>query len=276
MLNELAPYPCALGGGPLEGNRLVRFAYIDEAGISDKRHEPVLVVAGVLVHADTQWKTLEACLAKIANDDHPKRLPPGFVLHATELFSGGKVLPRESWPKEIRWQILDKLARVPASHDLPIAYGLINKSNFPAFKLDHEPTKEELAVGSHAIAFTACCIAVERIMKTHFPDEVVVLVAEDNHQMRRVIKDMHAMYRDREKMKEYGFGDVDGLPFNHIVDTVHFAGKTESSLLQIADTCAFAIKRKLMKCPEANRFFDPIRGQLSWWHRDLSDDGSLD
>ena len=47
-------YDKSLSGHPLEGNRLVRFIYVDEAGIS--KHEPIAVVTGVIVHADTQWR----------------------------------------------------------------------------------------------------------------------------------------------------------------------------------------------------------------------------
>jgi hypothetical protein len=48
----------------------------------------------------------------------------------------------------------------------------------------------------------------------------------------------------------------------HIIDTVHFAGKSESAPLQIADACAFVIKRHLMEKEDAATFFGTLRPQL--------------
>jgi hypothetical protein len=38
----------------------MRLVYLDEAGVSNLAHEPVLVVAGVIVNPDDKWKELEA------------------------------------------------------------------------------------------------------------------------------------------------------------------------------------------------------------------------
>jgi hypothetical protein len=55
-----------------------------------------------------------------------------------------------------------------------------------------------------------------------------------------------------EFLKSHNFG---ALALTRIVDTVHFAEKGYSSPLQLADVCAFAIKRHLMKTPENDRFY---------------------
>ena len=39
---------------PLLGQNLVRMVYLDEGGIS--HNEPVLCVAGVMIHGDRQWR----------------------------------------------------------------------------------------------------------------------------------------------------------------------------------------------------------------------------
>jgi hypothetical protein len=52
------------------------------------------------------------------------------------------------------------------------------------------------------------------------------------------------------------------MPLERIVETVHFVHKTESSLLQIADICAFAIKRYLMKASHHERLYEPLREQI--------------
>jgi len=49
------------------------------------------------------------------------------------------------------------------------------------------------------------------------------------------------------------------LPFERIIETIHFAQKTESSLLQVADVCAFALKRDIMKASHSDRLYNAIR-----------------
>ena len=50
----------AFGGGPLRGDKIVRLVYLDEAGISNPAHEPWLVVAGIVINADKQFKLIES------------------------------------------------------------------------------------------------------------------------------------------------------------------------------------------------------------------------
>ena len=79
----------AFGGGPLEGNRLVRLVYVDEAGISNPKQEPFLVVAAVIVDGDRQLRGVMRQLDKIVDRHIPQGHQTDFVFHATELFNGG-------------------------------------------------------------------------------------------------------------------------------------------------------------------------------------------
>jgi hypothetical protein len=59
---------------------------------------------------------------------------------------------------------------------------------------------------------------------------------------------------------ELQLGQEIGL--HRLIYPVHFEKKTDSSSLQIADACAFALKRYLMKTPEHRRFYDPLEANL--------------
>jgi hypothetical protein len=48
------------------------------------------------------------------------------------------------------------------------------------------------------------------------------------------------------------------FPFHHIRDGLHFSKKTESAHLQIADACAFIIKRHIMRDELAFQFYSQI------------------
>jgi len=68
----------------------VRLAYVDEAGISNPTHEPWVVVAAILVNADTQLIHLERSLDKLLMRYIPPNLRDRLIFHAAELFNGTK------------------------------------------------------------------------------------------------------------------------------------------------------------------------------------------
>jgi len=53
-------------GHRLSGDQLVRMIYFDAAGLSNPKHEPYIVVAGVIIHGDRQWKPIGDYLAALA------------------------------------------------------------------------------------------------------------------------------------------------------------------------------------------------------------------
>ena len=77
----------------------MKFVYLDEAGIS--RHEPVTVVAGIIVDGDGQYKALERRIGELIKKHvPPERLTPGFCFHAKELVHGGKTFRRDDYVPE--------------------------------------------------------------------------------------------------------------------------------------------------------------------------------
>ena len=132
----------SLSGNRLDGNRLLRLVYLDEAGLSKPSEEPFLVVAGIIVDADKKLTAIERHLERIAVRNIRSEMLDGFVFHAKEIFNGGgKVFKREKsdfvgpveWPLSRRLALADELARVPAKFDLPVAIGFINRETFLTF-----------------------------------------------------------------------------------------------------------------------------------------------
>src|SRR5688572_19923792 len=112
----------SLSGDPLDGDKIVRFIFCDEAGISNPEHEPFAVVAAVIIDADRQLHAIERHLAKLVDRHIRPRHREGFVFHATELFNGSyskKATFRRlkadehgpvEYPLECRLRIADDLA----------------------------------------------------------------------------------------------------------------------------------------------------------------------
>ncbi|MGZ5790576.1 MAG: DUF3800 domain-containing protein, partial [Burkholderiaceae bacterium] len=78
----------------------MRLVYVDEAGIGSKTQEPYTVVAGVLIDADKKLDQVEAELQKIIEKLVPQQYKYNFVIHAKELWNGGKTVIRDElvWP----------------------------------------------------------------------------------------------------------------------------------------------------------------------------------
>jgi hypothetical protein len=240
----------------------LRFVYLDESGISNPQHEPYVVVAGPIVHADKQWIALERYLNDMADDVVPPEKRDGFVFHATELFSGGANFPRDAWPREDRWKILDELVSIGSEDkfDLPFVYGSVERARYKR-RYPHVPDPQA-TVSCQVISWLMCLYAIEYYMQRKAPDEVATIVMENNDQARKLIKHMYAFVRNPANKHLLETTTLGPLAPEHIVDDVHFTEKRRTSPLQIADAAAFCIKRHLMGAADSDRFWFPLKSRL--------------
>lgn len=255
----------ALGGGALQGERLVRFVYLDESGIGKIEHDPFVVTAGVIVHADKQWKALEQSLHDLADRMIRPEDRQGFYFHATDLFHGTKKTSREHYSKETRWGVLREICSLVQKFNLPVVAGHVDRQ---ALYLPGEDLKAK-TWAAQAITAMRCAIATECYMREKADvGEVATMVYENNDRSKGNIKHLHRLLQDSTLAKRLAAvrlcqerAITTYLPLERIVDTAHFASKQDTSILQIADACAFVIKRHLMGAPDAEYFFEPIRKQ---------------
>jgi hypothetical protein len=258
--NGCAAQPLAFAGvAALDGCNLVRVAYLDESGVGKINDDPIVVVAGVIVHPDKQWLSLQSYLHSMADQYAPAEARRNFTFHATELFHGGKNFPR-SMEMEARWRILDELCSIPGKFDLPVVCGCFDRRSFE----DQAGFSARDQVGfCQMMAAMSATLGVEKYMRqVDDQSEVAVIVYEDNDHAKKVIRGMHNYMRDDFRGEFFGKTEWQYLPLTKIVETAHFAAKTDSSLLQIADACAFAIKRNIQKAFAHERFFTPLAKNL--------------
>lgn len=232
----------------------MRLAYLDEAGISES--EPFAVVAAVIVDGDRQLKGLEAGLSELADACVPPEKRSGFIFHAVELYGGGKTLRRDEYPREYGRGFLKSLVSIPADNGMEVAMHFINKAEMVG---DFRPEKaSERATLYHSMAFIGCAVGIEMLMRTRYPDQVVHLVAENNTQARRHLSEAHNFLKNADRVAALPPEIRGVLPFHHIIDGLFFAEKTESSALQLADACAFAIRRHLEGRSDAADYYQPL------------------
>ncbi|MBI1649063.1 DUF3800 domain-containing protein [Hyphomicrobium sulfonivorans] len=228
---------------------MTRFVYVDEAGISNPAHEPFIVVAGVIVHADKQLNELEQRLQRLVERHIPADLRDGFVFHATELFNGGgKVFCRadERWQLAKRLEIAHELASIPAKMKLPLAFGIVQRAHWPLTFDAAGMSGKERAVGQHVTAFMTCAMQVEMWMRVNTSNEVTMLIVEDNEQARKIIKDTQNQHRLTSAVDGFGPEERKYFPFKKIKSSPLFEQKRDSPALQIADFCAYVMKRRAM------------------------------
>src|SRR4051794_1533132 len=106
----------------------MRLIYLDEAGTS--AHEPLAIVAGVIIQGDRQWLNVNDHMLGLIDRYIPLAARENFVFHAKDVFHGTGFFQRELWPREKRWEILGELAKIPAMFDLPIVWGQLDKVTF--------------------------------------------------------------------------------------------------------------------------------------------------
>lgn len=232
----------ALGGGDLTGSRIVKIAYVDEAGIQPS--DPYCVVAGVVIDPDQQYQQVRARLDQIKRQHAPyiDGDPHDLIFHAKDIYHGTKAFQRKRWPFEIRMHLLELLAGVVSEFALPVVMAAVNRAEiFP--DLREQLDEKNVSTGAHAIAYGVCAMALEYHMRRHSDSEMAQLVCENNNEMRARIKSLHRFLATPGPKPGLKPGHERFLPIGRVIDTVHFVEKADSSPLQLADMCAWLIFR---------------------------------
>lgn len=238
----------SLGGAPLDGVNVTRFVYLDEAGTD--RKEPFLVVAGVIVHADRQLNELVRRIDQLRDKYVPAHLRDGFVFHATELFNGGGTVFRRGveWPWERREEVGFKLADIIKQMDLPIPAGFVQKAHWPMSLDVSGKSEKQKDIDRHVTAYMSCAMQIDLWMRTNTSNEVTMLIAEDHKDSREKIKQLQNAYRRPEIVADLHASDEARrhFPFRKIKSGPLFEAPEDSPALQLADFCAYVMKKRLM------------------------------
>lgn len=230
----------------------MRFIYLDEAGTAPM--EPVRVVAGVIVEADNQLAEIERELKKIYETFVPDALKGRFQFHATEIWST-KILPDGSnWPLQERLDLIKAVISLPRAMNIPIVFAKNMKGTF-------DPPPKELKMSSsqfeHFMTFVDAIERADHFIRTRLSGkEVGAIVAENVPAMQihlskaiDVCRKMsgtklpkEGLLQDRQQ-KLMGVHEDKILLLTNIVNTPLFVKKGAAPMLDIADACAFAIRR---------------------------------
>lgn len=234
---------------PLEGRKLVRLIYLDEAGNTgtnlDDLTQPIHVVCGVIIR-DSEWLSIENQVNQLISYLIPRAADrEDFEFHTCDIFQGHGFF--KGWRWDARVDALTRLLAIIVDNNLPIIYGAVHKQ-------DHK-AKYAFPAAPHDISFLLCAERVERWFKNRASDDVGMFIADET----KAKSDMKKSLKEYRKIIALG-GRGDRL--EHIIDTIHFADSRETYGIQLADAANYIIKRRLLENARALPFYEQISGNI--------------
>lgn len=197
----------------------------------------------------------------MADEYVPTDKREGFIFHATELFSGGKNFPRDSYPMARRLEALQKICEIPEMFDLPVVGAAFERA-FVAKKFAGEKS-QAIDASCQALASIQCVVQTEMFMRKFAPDEVATLVYENNDNEKKMVKETHNILKQPSVIKIILAGAwTPYLPIRNIVDAPYFSYNADTSFLQVADALAFVLKKMVCKMPYVQRYTEAFMHRL--------------
>ena len=234
------------------------FVYLDESGTGNPIVEPYVVVAGILVNADTQWRSVEAYLSDMADDFAMPEDRQGFIFHAKDLMVGGKYISRDKYPLEKRHRFLQILCEIPSKFNFQIVVGAAQRGDRATYHMN--PDNKQLLAEALTLASATCSLVADEYMTLYRSSEVACMVYEQNGDFSKAVKKFHNYLRS-ESLDQHQEDNPQSKVkrFTNIIETAMFVGKGDSSPLQIADACAYILGRRMRRVHGDARFYEPLR-----------------
>lgn len=238
---------------------------MDEAGSSaDMERQPIITVAAIIVHGDLQTLPIEKDAGEIVTELVPERLRRQFEFHGKDLFPiHGRY---RNWNLAQRHEVFKRFLGLIPKHNLPVIHASLHQENFLRLYEQSKPVvvappAEEQAIGPrehlpHGAAFLICASDIEVWFRTTAQFERGICIADDT-------KTKPFLKRNLKGLR-IGIASAPGplvLQMDHLIDTMYFGDSRESIFLQLADACAFVIKRMALKRDDTRDFYEIIHPQ---------------
>lgn len=214
----------------------LRFAFIDEAGISGSPSDVVSVVAAVVIEADLHWRDLDEYLSRVVLAHIPEEHRKDFVFHAKSI-SGRKGIFRDinQWPPKRRWQVIKDVLRGNVDIGFDVCLGFVRRTK----DNDEEYGRKEAARRRHLTAQFLCLKMIQQLMSVKYPKENATIIIEDQPERKRDLEELQKLLQTPVDERAL-FKDIS--PLKNVVHSPHFVNKKQSRHLQFADAVAFAFR----------------------------------
>jgi hypothetical protein len=231
-----------------------------------------------LVHGDRQWRPIKEHLQSLLVGAVPQGEPTPRYLHTADIYHGWGEFPRDRWPEPVRHELLDEIAKVPLRFRVPVVWGVVNRPHHAG--LNPTDTRLQQLIDCYSIATTTCLFQLEWYMRNRtLRQELASVTLEHNGDLQKRIKEVYrAMSSPKildEVNEEHHNVSRQLLPFSKIIDEPAFQEKTLASILQLADFCAWALKRASDRQRDHERFAKPFAPATLRWSRNPKVEGLL-
>ena len=227
--------------------------YLGESGdtgtsLSDP-NQPHHVLVGLLVH-DTLWEGINAefdvvCQGHFLNSPGEQDAPREIRL--AEVFQGRGAFI--SWPKAKRHQLIDDLVSILTKRQTPLIVAYMHKGEFAAAQPDELGRKAGWGA-PWVPAFSRLLFSLDILMDE---SNMETMSSEQLHRgdtpelkERATIIANAAKRSDSRAMQELIRTEVD-LPTGAILEGIHFASPEDSHCTQLADMCAYFMRRRFQQ-----------------------------
>ena len=244
--------------------------YVDEAGTSQR--EPVRVAVALAV-PDGQKEKIQEALNSVFDQFVPAEIRPGFVFHATEIMSGKGCAKKAAWSLAERLDLIKAVVSLPRAFSLPLGVSAHHRS----FEV-HLPKIERIKAYEfqHMMAFRGAIERIDHFLRNHLEGKASgYVVAEDSPAMRKKLKaywqamlqirmmvDPAACQTDQLQAKLGIHNRNPEFSINYISPELTFLKKGSESMLEIADACAFVVRRWVSGHVRAEDFVYAMAGEF--------------
>lgn len=245
----------------------MRFIFMDEAGTSAS--EPVTVVVGVIAEPDNHIVRAES-MVREALGAVPEQFRKDFVFSAKTVFNSEKF--KEDWLMGSRLNLLKSMMSIPRRLGMGLSIGTSWRGSLPA--IEEEGLSLRAEEGDHMQAFQSCLgIADSSIRNRGGHNEIASVVAENHNEMKRYLKEIPRLLRHSPihlkpshlrttpADEERGYVDqTTEFRITRIRNTIHWVDKADDPMVQIADACAYGLRRYFAKQTFGEDFAQAVVG----------------
>jgi len=248
----------------------MRYIFVDEAGTS--ANEPVTVVVGIIASADQHVMAAERRIEEILGGV-PAAFKEGFVFSAKTILQDQRY--QSEWTSNDRLGLVKAMMAVPRRIGMTISVAVYWRGAQMAKLYDEfREAGMSVAQADHFMAFNMCLACADGYIRDAADhSEVASVVAEDTDEMRKHLKHVVRMLRASphvlkpEHQRRTVWDEEAGHPVQRgeirvtrIRSSIHFVAKAEDPLVQVADACAYGIRRYFAEQPLGLEFANEIVG----------------
>ena len=240
--------------------------YVGESGVTgpsaEDPNQPHHVFLGLLVH-ENQWEAIRNEFSRscrrhfgrdLGEDGTPTRVRAAEVLHGTGSFS--------TWPWARRLELLDELLAIPIRYETPIIVSYMDKQEFARAGQNGSRAWS----GSWEPPFSRFVFCLGLYMDDL---NMAEMSSEDLHGGQPIaLKERAAVIAGNTKVADprsmqRSFSEGLDLPSGAVIDSLYFARPEDSHCTQLADLCAYFVRRHLEQPSRPNPHYEALdKGHL--------------